>query len=376
MIGDLDVKPAFEQSALFRRKPQLDFLRGIAILLVLGHHIYFQPPLSPLEIGLFGWWLFGGWTGVDMFFVLSGYLVSSLVFNEYLKRGSIDPRNFLIRRGFKIYPGYYFFLLTTIPLLLLLRVSWQPINLLHEALFVQNYLGGIWPHLWSLAVEEHFYIAFCLLAWLLIRAKIGAKSFKYSCVFCMVLCPIMRAFAVMHPPWNIYLSHLRMDALAFGVLLSYLHHFEQKGFDSLCRKPLLLLMIGVELVLLGLCLAPGPQPFGFVAGYTAVYLGYGCILMHALSTAERKEWLYKLVCKIGFYSYSIYLWHKAVNYSVKYVMDLLFHRVLPQEVNIALYLCFAVIWGMLMAKLIEMPLLRLRDHLFPYKLDSALLTVE
>jgi len=73
----------------------LDFLRGIAILLVLFRH-------NPLGNNIFYHF---GWLGVDLFFVLSGFLVSGLLFTEYKKRGEVRIKRFLIRRGFKIYPN-------------------------------------------------------------------------------------------------------------------------------------------------------------------------------------------------------------------------------------------------------------------------------
>ena len=92
------------------RMVQLDFLRGIAILLVLGHH-------SIMNARNAGWlkipamvWFRLGWTAVDLFFVLNGFLVGGLFFKEYRKTGRLDIKRFVIRRGFKIWPSYYMFL--------------------------------------------------------------------------------------------------------------------------------------------------------------------------------------------------------------------------------------------------------------------------
>src|SRR5688572_16524528 len=89
------------------RLREIDFLRGVAILLVLLRHKY-----------VFQFTYTMGWIGVDLFFTLSGFLVSGLLFKEYLKFGDIQPKRFLIRRGFKIYPIYYlFYILYLIPLI-------------------------------------------------------------------------------------------------------------------------------------------------------------------------------------------------------------------------------------------------------------------
>ena len=78
------------------RLKEIDFLRGIAIILVIFRH----KEISKLMQNM-------GWIGVDLFFVLSGFLVSGLLFKEYLKYGNINAKLFLIRRGFKIYPIFY-----------------------------------------------------------------------------------------------------------------------------------------------------------------------------------------------------------------------------------------------------------------------------
>ena len=81
------------------RNKRLDFLRGMAIVLVLLFHSHLSN---------------AGWVGVDLFFVLSGFLISGLLFDEYKRRASISFKRFFIRRGFKIYPAYYVFLLVAL----------------------------------------------------------------------------------------------------------------------------------------------------------------------------------------------------------------------------------------------------------------------
>src|SRR5437660_11936744 len=84
------------------RNKRLDILRGIAVLLVLGRHGVMA-----------GVWKETGWAGVDLFFVLSGLMISGLLFSEYKRTRSIDLVRFFIRRGVKIYPSLYLMLLTT-----------------------------------------------------------------------------------------------------------------------------------------------------------------------------------------------------------------------------------------------------------------------
>ena len=144
------------------RLRELDFLRGIAIILVLLRHQALFEFTSEM-----------GWIGVDLFFVLSGFLVSGLLFREYIKFGNIKPMRFLIRRGYKIYPIYYlsvFIYLTPY----LLNGNFPLWKLLHESIFIQNYtkgLGYINPASWSIAVEEHFYLSFVLILWISLKKK-------------------------------------------------------------------------------------------------------------------------------------------------------------------------------------------------------------
>src|SRR5262245_1722109 len=123
------------------RSPQLDLLRGIAVLVVLLVH---YPYFKVFEVG---------WVGVDLFFVLSGFLISGLLFNDWKQNQSISLSRFFIRRGFKIYPAFYFFLFTLLPVVIL-QTSHQKhdvgARVLAEVFFVQNYLPHIWLHTWSL----------------------------------------------------------------------------------------------------------------------------------------------------------------------------------------------------------------------------------
>src|SRR5262245_42677041 len=96
------------------RALRLDLLRALAIFLVLGRHMYPLADRTPQPI-LFmcQLWRSSGWIGVDLFFVVSGFLVSGLLFSEYQQRGKIRIWRFYIRRGFKIYPAFYLMILIT-----------------------------------------------------------------------------------------------------------------------------------------------------------------------------------------------------------------------------------------------------------------------
>src|SRR5688572_6906225 len=107
----------------------LDFLRGLAVILVIFRH-------GEIDNLIY----FVGWLGVDLFFVLSGFLISGLLFKEYLNTGGIKTKRFLIRRGFKIYPPFYFFILFSVVLKYFQTRGFYESNiLLSEIFYLQSY---------------------------------------------------------------------------------------------------------------------------------------------------------------------------------------------------------------------------------------------
>ena len=140
------------------RNKRLDILRCFAVVTVVLHHGAVSSFFTRV-----------GWIGVDLFFVLSGFLISGLLFGEWQRQRSIDFKRFVIRRGLKLYPAFYAYLLLTAATSYFWFHSLStPSRYLHEIFFVQNYEPGIWDHTWSLAVEEHFYIILPIFLWMLL----------------------------------------------------------------------------------------------------------------------------------------------------------------------------------------------------------------
>jgi peptidoglycan/LPS O-acetylase OafA/YrhL len=133
----------------------LDVLRFVAVTLVLHIHAVLGLNLfhtgSPTPTGILEAILPPGRYGVDIFFVLSGFLVSGLLFKEYKRTGTVSPGRFFIRRAFKIYPAFWLLILGTVILRFRNygKVDW--LGLAHELFFIQNYMPGPWGHTWSLA---------------------------------------------------------------------------------------------------------------------------------------------------------------------------------------------------------------------------------
>jgi peptidoglycan/LPS O-acetylase OafA/YrhL len=154
------------------RIPRLDALRGVAILLVLGRHL---PDGPQLQI-FFRIWKTIGDLGMDLFFGLSGFLVGGILLREYQQsEGRVDLERFVVRRGFKIIPGYYLL----IAFWFFTSNYWDNItpdllDLIKHLFFIHNYTGFTKQifQTWSLAVEEQFYLFLGGLFWILMTFKI------------------------------------------------------------------------------------------------------------------------------------------------------------------------------------------------------------
>ena len=379
-----------------KRVMQLDVLRGVAVLLVMGRHA----AVSPYDAGLLkypaGLWFRMGWSGVDLFFVLSGFLVGGLLLGEIRARGELDVKRFLIRRGFKIWPGYFVYLAAAFAYLWLsqgLSLSSAFAKIAPNLIHIQNYMGAFivvpLPHTWSLAVEEHFYLALPLALVLavgrrerphaipgLVRLSAGA----------LVACLAVRLYTYFTVPYEPTLlrwpTHDRIDSLFVGVLLSYLSHFHPERFRALARRRRGLLAMAA--VLLTPLLLKEDNGFVVTVGFTLIAVGYASLLLVVVTTQPdlasagglRLRWPTRVLAYIGVYSYSIYLWHILAGRLPATVLAgsaaLAFLR--PEAkwvVVMGVYVLLGLGAGIIMGKAIELPALRLRERLFPATPQAA-----
>jgi peptidoglycan/LPS O-acetylase OafA/YrhL len=340
------------------RVPQLDVLRGIAVLLVLVHH-------SP---GGEGALLKAGWTGVDLFFVLSGFLVSGLLFKEHLRSGRIRPGRFYVRRGLKIYPNFYTMLAVTSAALAWAHVPVEPRSVLHEAVFLQNYLPAAWwgrEHAWSLAIEEHFYLLLPPVLMLVLRSRrfrrapvrgAAALTAALGATLLAVRWAMVRSGAGAVDV--LFLTHTRLDSLACGVALSVLWHFAPARVATIRRLRWILLLTG--LLLTAPCyLLSNEHPFILTLGLTLNYVGYAMVLAAVLTLPTMlPRPLGPALAFVGFYSYSIYLWHLPLLAIVRNALG-------DRAPGVALFYAGSILAGVMMARLVELPALRLRERWLP-----------
>src|SRR5579884_1024639 len=207
--------------SLDRRLPGLDALRGVAILVVMLHHSVQIVPLPRLQNVAAA-----GWLGVDLFFVLSGFLITGILLDARDDRRYF--RNFYMRRVLRIFPLYYGVLAANLLLVLTLPHLHRFLHL-HAWLWtyttnIKIAIANEYPfaigrmrldHFWTLAVEEHFYLLWPLLVWALNR-----RALAVVCCLILVASPLLR-WAISTPGHMVapyVLTPCRMDSLAAGAL--------------------------------------------------------------------------------------------------------------------------------------------------------------
>jgi len=201
--------------------PQFDYLRGVAVLMVMLFHASHDVQAFPM-----GQYLSLGWAGVDLFFVLSGFLITGILLDTRDQKGYFA--NFYARRALRIWPLYFVLLGVMFFAVPILLPSWGAAAMQNAkpawafVLFVQNLfigprLSGPLAPTWSLAIEEQFYFVWPVLVWILPRK--GVQRFAVALVLCS---PLLRLVLYLgHVQISMYYNTLtRLDGLAVGSFLS------------------------------------------------------------------------------------------------------------------------------------------------------------
>lgn len=354
------------------RLPGLDLLRSIAIVWVMLFHAFLVGGLGPG----FAWLSRFGWMGVDIFFVLSGFLIGSQLLRT-LRRGEPLPlRDFYWRRAWRILPAFAVVLAIYVAFPALreapgLQPWWQ------FATFTLNLLidysrNQAFSHAWSLCVEEHFYLLFPAVAWAMTRRPSAAR-FIAVCVGLVATGIALRAGAwlrldALQPPRNWYIEDIyyptwmRLDGLLTGVVLATLQVYRPALWSRLQAHSTALLFAGLALAALALTLFSDRT--GLLAnaiGWPLLSLGFGLLVLSA--TAPR-GWLGRQAVPgagwLAAASYSLYLSHKLVMHAV--------HTWLAPQLpvqGLALFAVHAVAIlaaGAVLHHAVERPGLRLRDR--------------
>jgi peptidoglycan/LPS O-acetylase OafA/YrhL len=239
----------------------LDGLRTIAILLVINHHfsarfaeLHGDNVYSRLPF------VINGWSGVDLFFVLSGFFIGGQLWKELQKDGTISIRRFIVRRGLRIWPLFFFMFICVFviywPDAATKQYGWTDI------VFLSNYLNhGIVGGGWSLCTEEQFYIVTPLLLCLFARKKKLYTSRRWLWGL-LALLPVIRATIWVYHTGHFfyhdpalfatiyYKFHTHCDGLVIGLIISNLWLSHNKPKSSLWKASLIVVAGGMALVVL------------------------------------------------------------------------------------------------------------------------------
>jgi len=301
------------------RIPELDGFRAIAVWMVLGGHVilgWTVPSAQHWILKPVNFVLTKGWLGVDLFFVLSGLLITGLLLDA--RDGPRYFRNFYAKRVLRIIPLYF-----TVIAVTFLAYRQPALYFLLSALFLANFatvLGVGTPHgpgvFWSLAVEEHFYLAWPLAVRFLSRRHLTLLSI---CI--CALSPLLRGLAVAYgldPERDVYpLSFFRFDGLALGALLAIWIRSRHCSTRSSLQLSGLMAALAVIITVGGIPFGVmGTKTVGSTAlRYTQVQLLFASAILAALALAGTRwtAWLRTRFMRVSSdLSYCIYLIHLAL----------------------------------------------------------------
>ena len=358
---------ALTSESLRGHLPVLDGIRGLAIVLVLFHHCTDMAVVTGADKAatLFLHW--GGF-GVDLFFVLSGFLITGILADTRGHRRYF--RSFYARRVLRIFPLYYavclfsFVVLPNLGPILAGAVGEQTAATIQTKLdrfgtvgadqwyywaYLSNFVSAkvnAWRHgildvSWSLAIEEQFYLVWPLLVFLL-----GALRMKLVCVACLVLSPLFRAWMLLRGTDPLYggettiidvyvLTPGRLEGLALGALIAL--HLRGKPVENAPPDDpgpgiRLARLVPIAKIVAPVCLLASVAFEGTrflsdhkvhshtawtaYAGYTVVAIGFAAVLVLALAARPgslwHRFWTFKPLRSFGKYSYAIYLVHMPV----------------------------------------------------------------
>jgi peptidoglycan/LPS O-acetylase OafA/YrhL len=296
---------------LGQRIPGLDGLRGIAILLVIFSHVlqtYHWNQTVP-----FVWRIALGPTGVTLFFVLSGYLITALLLREHNQHGRISVAGFYRRRFYRIAPAFlvYLAIIATLAYMGVVAAKW--LDFAASLAFVANYAHLPWVllHTWSLSVEQQFYLLYPLLLLWGLRQK-TKRPLLVVLVVTLFIPIAVRWLNQVSGVWPIdaaYSSEGRADALAYGCLCSiFQRHGSAQWQRSLQAGALPLAM---ALAAIAIALPVGTARIllhNSLMGLATALALYACTIHPGL-------WLTRTLDAaplraFGLISYSLYLWQQ------------------------------------------------------------------
>ncbi|GGD71642.1 acyltransferase [Emticicia aquatilis] len=359
----------------------LDHLRSLAIIYVFLFHYFIISKGQPEWLPDFAQF---GWTGVDLFFVLSGFLISYQLFSEIKKGKNVSLKEFFIKRFFRIIPAF----LVTVGLYFSIPAfrEKEALPALWKFLtFTQNFDlnlkdNGTFSHAWSLCVEEHFYLLlpfvlfflqktqlFKWAYWLLIIFFLLGFSVRIYSYDSLYLPKMADEFSWMY--WYKYIyypTYNRLDGLLVGIAIAAVYCYLPNFWLKISKFGNLLIALSILILIGAYFLCIDQQTFNAsVFGFPLIALGYGFMVMGAISpTSFLYKWHSKFTTLIATLSYGIYLTHKGIIH-----LTLLAFADYPINHNLMLVISiFTCFWAAYILNLIiEKPFLKLRNKIIEQK---------
>jgi peptidoglycan/LPS O-acetylase OafA/YrhL len=361
-------KSALAEKFELRYEPTLDGLRAVSVLCVLAFHA--------------GFWGRGGFLGVDVFFVLSGFLITALLIKEHSQSGRIDFGAFYVRRALRLFPA----LLTVMAALIVAAVMrpptggvWVAVKSILPAFYVSDYVAvhEALGHTWSLSVEEQFYVIWPLLLSLLLLVKLPPRWMLGVLAFLVAVVAIHRSilWKAVHVPGELFNGRLyatfdtRADSLLVGCMVGLLLSYNLISLRPVVLKLLRAFAVVSVLVFSFLVLTVKlPSPFLYLGGFTAIAAMTGIFIVGLLtSPIPLLAAFFELrpLVWIGRLSYGIYLWHVPVFLILKnYVPPLAIRSyTLRSGITFGLEILATILVAAISFYLIELPCLRLKSRL-------------
>ncbi len=359
----------------------LDLLRAAAILLVVLFHL--PGDFLPAQgIPGLAWLKRFGWAGVDLFFVLSGWLIGGLYFREERAFGRVRLRRFWIRRFFRTLPPYFVVLFATLAFARasgVVGVTYSIDLTWPELVFLQNYAAGLRRVIsvsWSLCVEEHFYLTLPII---LGMTKGRRKVTLYGLPALIAALAAYRSYVYLTGEWGdstwyIYTrTHFRLDNLLIGVWLAQVAVCHERLWQSICLRSRAIGIAGLAgIVCIATVIRPSPwnveaAAFLNTGGFTIIGLCFAGLTVEAAGGRSAMRhvpaWI---VTPIALSSYSVYLLHHQIaNLSIMLANAHSDGIAALGWLPPVAYLAASAVAGAACYFAIERPVIVLRDRFYP-----------
>ncbi len=376
-------------------KDSLNGLRAISMLIIFIFHFYdglnAHLPSDSKVIHTF----FSNLTSsVDLFFVLSGFLIYGVLYRNWEKTGSVNFKEFYISRSLRIFPAYYALVFIT---LLIAKMQYKAMSQstdpavieslplfaeaidrwIYDALYLSNYIKSLHFHTWSLSLEEQFYLVFPLICYLILFRL--SKKPRLTFIAALYLsAPLIRFFVYYfnagEQPYQVFDSlfhrpaHTRYDSIVIGILAFELY----KNWNIIPQNPnrtreLSLLFLGI------FCLSVTSfVPYSFSVYYTVFRFNFSNIgyILVMLASIHPLSWVGKFLGARVFapfarVSYGMYLWHMVAIFFASVKLKVRTDTISWVEFSTALGtgLVYAILFALLSYFLVEYPFLSLKNKL-------------